>query len=146
MVVTGDRDYVPEGENVNISISNYFNGRLISPLLYEDNYLQLLVHKNLKILEQRGNKFLVNAANAGRYEVYGEQGYPRTIKSQYPFVLNVYERIEPDIANPISTKEGKTTIVEGDTTVVIGCKRILRIKGGPKDITVTYKHESSLIV
>jgi hypothetical protein len=36
--------------------------------------------------------------------------------------------------------------VEGETTVVIGCKRILRVKGGPKDMSITRESDSSLTV
>jgi hypothetical protein len=90
IVVVGDRDSVPEGESVNVYVKNYYNGRLISPLLYEDNYLQLNIHRPLKILEQSGNRFLVDANTVGRYEIHGEQGYPRTVRSKTPFILNVY--------------------------------------------------------
>lgn len=82
----------------------------------------------------------------GRYEIHGEQGYPRTVRSKNPFILNVYERVEPDIVGTIATKEGRVFVVEGMTTVAIGCRRILRVKGGPKDMTVSFENDASLIV
>ena len=93
VTIRGDRDNIPEGESVNVSIYNLYNGKVISPLLYEDNYLQLGLDRSLKIVEQSGNRFLVTANVAGKYEIHGEQGYPKTIRSKNPFILNVYERI-----------------------------------------------------
>lgn len=146
VVVAGERDYVPEGESLNVYVNNYFNGRLISPLLYEDNYLQLNIPRPLKVLEQVGNRFLVEASAVGRYEIHGEQGYPRTVRSKTPFVLTVYERIEPDVAGAAVSKEGRVTVVEGETTVVIGCRRILRVKGGPKEMAISFQNDDSLLV
>lgn len=46
----------------------------------------------------------------------------------------MYERIVPDITKFSLKKDGKLNIIEGESTVIIGCKRILRVKGGPSSI------------
>ena len=60
--------------------------------------------------------------------------------------MNVYERVEPDIMGTVAAKEGRIFVVEGMTTVVIGCRRILRVKGGPKDMAVSFENDGSLIL
>ncbi len=67
--------------------------------------------KNLRVLEHHQNKFLISANAAGNYQIHGEQTYPKTLRSVVPFTLNVYERIEPDISNIASRKEGKVYII-----------------------------------
>jgi hypothetical protein len=46
----------------------------------------------------------------------------------------------------VATREGRVAVVDGTTTVVIGCRRILRVKGGPKDMVVSFQNDDSLVV
>ena len=48
--LTGDRDYVQEGELFQVNIANYYNGRLISPYTYEPSYLQLILDRRFRIV------------------------------------------------------------------------------------------------
>ena len=53
--VLGDRDYVQEGDTIKLTVLNYHNGQLISPHTYEPSYLQLILPRNLRIIEHNGN-------------------------------------------------------------------------------------------
>lgn len=79
--VTSNRDYVQEGEIIEVNVTNYYKGQVISPFTYEPSYLQLIMNRNLRVVEQRLNTFVVKAEEAGEYEIYGENTYPRTLKS-----------------------------------------------------------------
>ncbi len=52
------------GELVRVSVNNYYKGRLISPFTYEPSYIQLINTKNIKVVEQNGNVFILRADEA----------------------------------------------------------------------------------
>ena len=92
---------------------NLFKGTTISPLLYEDNHLHLVLSKHLKVITQFGNRFLVNAGITGIYDIHGQVDYPRTVISKIPFELTVYERIEPDFSSFTYPKTDGLAIISG---------------------------------
>lgn len=65
--VAGDRNYIQQGELIEISVTNYYKGQLISPYTYEPSHLQLIMNKNLRVIEQKINTFIVRAEKAGEY-------------------------------------------------------------------------------
>lgn len=119
---------------------------MISPLLYEDNHLHLVLPKGLRVITQSGNRFLVNAGKTGVYDVHGQLDYPRTVTSRMPFELAVYERIEPDFSSFTYEKINGKAIIEGETNVIIGCQRLLSIKGGPRSLIATPTPDHALEV
>ena len=113
MKVYGSPSSVPEGENFNVTVFNLFKGTTISPLLYEDNHLHLVLSKHLKVITQFGNRFLVNSGITGIYDIHGQVDYPRTVISKIPFELTVYERIEPDFSSFTYSKTDGLAIISG---------------------------------
>ena len=51
----GNRDYAQEGDHIKLRVLNYHNGKLISPVTYEPSYLQLIMSRNLRIVEHNGH-------------------------------------------------------------------------------------------
>lgn len=88
----------------------------------------------------------MNAGVTGVYDIHGQLDYPRTVISKIPFELTVYERIEPDFSSFTYSKTDLLAIINGEINIIIGCQRLLSIKGGPKLLTVTPVPDSSLTV
>lgn len=85
-----------EGELFQVNIANYYNDRLISPYTYEPSYLQLILDRRFRIVEQKLNYFVVKAEQAGEYDILAENTYPMVLRSK-PFHVTVYREIKPTI-------------------------------------------------
>jgi len=104
------------------------------------------LNRNLKVLEQETNRFLVRADKQGNYSIYGEQSFPNVIRSKNPFYLYVYQKIEANIPGSLVKKDGNILVIEGTIVIVAGCQRLLIISGGPPEQSINYKAESGIKV
>ena len=122
---------------VNVTVFNLYEGERISPELYQDNHLHLVLPSQLKLIRQSGNVFTVKALEPGDYEIWAEQDYPRHIRSHKGEPIHIYDRIRVDLVNVVEKKVGGVLMIEGVTTLVTGCRQVICIGGGPSSITVS---------
>ena len=127
---------------IEIRLTNYYKGQLISPYTYEPSYLQLIMNKNLRVVEQRINTFIVRAEKAGEYQIFGENTFPIIKRSEKSFNLNVYQRITPNLEEIRSVEDKGFLLVEARTAVLVGCRRLIRVEGGPKGIILSHHSDS----
>jgi hypothetical protein len=140
--VTGDKDYAQEGDLINLSVWNYYNGHVISPFTYEATYLQLVLSRNFRILEQKVNTFVLRAEHAGEYEIYAENTYPRILRSRDPFNISVYKQIKLNIKEDKIIEDEGFLIIEAKTIILLGCRRLIRVEGGPKEMVLNFSSDT----
>lgn len=85
----------------------------------------------------------MKAEQGGEYEIYGENTYPHPLRSKEPLRITVYRRITPNIEEVRSVEDKGFLTIEAKTAIVVGCRRLVRVDGGPKEIFLSFKPESS---
>ena len=83
--------------------------------------------KSLKVIEQRGNTFIVKGETAGDYDIWGENTYPRTMRSQDPFQLTVYKKMMSNLDDLSYSYDKGYSVIEGKASILVGCRRSIRI-------------------
>lgn len=80
---------------------------------------------------------MVKAEQAGEYDIMAENTYPMVLRSK-PFHVTVYREIKPTIQSVSKVQEGGLVAIQAQAAVLIGCKRLIRIEGGPTEMDLTF--------
>lgn len=60
-------------------------------------------------------------------------------------MLDVYKQIDPNLESVATTTDEGFLMIEAKTAILMGCRRLIRVNGGPKEMTLAFHSDSSNI-